>query len=867
MQGVGEALAKSAFDLQQLQERTQRDLMNERSNRVSTELTRFFADQEKSFLEARDKSSASGIGFTASFMEGYQKRADDFATEYFSGMSSEAQTTYLNQIIGRGNSLYEKASAFESQAKAGYYDRTVNSSLDTVRTQIRNNAADFTELHKQGEIAIQSANMPDTWKTERLAMWKADAVASKYEWKYQQDPQTAIRDMRGIKVDTKGLAGAIQQTAQQLGIDPVDLATVMSYETGGTFDPWKKGPTTKWGTHRGLIQWGEPQAAKYGVTQDMPIEQQVAAAGRYLLDAGVKPGMGLIDIYSAVNAGAPGLYDRSDWKAGGAPGTVADKVMYQMEGHKQKAAALLGGTYQPTVGDPDLDAIPYERRQQIADEMQQDYSQKTTQQRAATADNYRLLIATDPDRVREDDILADPVLDNGDKAQLIGSLRTAVKDTGAVRDLVSALSAGDAPVNPFDPDQVKAANGAYDKLLSRATTPEDQRALTADFVSRTGYVPKKVQAELRNGAASSDPMLLAQSMEAGIQLDDLAQTSFRSFEGSDAVLKKLDMYRTLTRSMGYTPEQAAAKLVKANDPANVARRDALLKSDEVKKQIDKVTPDKIANLFDRGWFGQGVGSWNPELGATPAAQAVMVAEYKALFEEAIVDADGDLDAAEAAAGARFQRFYGPSQYSVAGNSVVIKNPIEKSYPVGGDGTHDYIRQQALEDLRAAGITADEVYLSPDLSTEKDIQAGRPPAYQLMFERDGKLELYPAYFVADVEAERLRSRATLDEQLGDARQRNKDLAARDGGTGLPSETFPNNGNYRGIARVGSPLERAMHRARQAEFDQAMKNKQADDEFVRTIEEQADNVGEVLKKVTPSVKIGGFSWNEDGLSIKD
>ena len=71
------------------------------------------------------------------------------------------------------------------------------------------------------------------------------------------------------------LAQAILASAQRLGIDPVDLGTAVSFETGGTFDPWKKGPTTQWGEHRGLLQWGKPQREKYGVTQDMSVTDQI----------------------------------------------------------------------------------------------------------------------------------------------------------------------------------------------------------------------------------------------------------------------------------------------------------------------------------------------------------------------------------------------------------------------------------------------------------------------------------------------------------------------------------------------------------------------------------------------------------------
>lgn len=142
----------------------------------------------------------------------------------------------------------------------------------------------------------------------------------------------------------------IVEAAAALGIDPVDLATAISYETAGTFDPMKKGPTTQWGQHRGLIQFGEPQARENGVdfsTKQRATETQLGADGavvRYLRNAGVKPGMGLLEIYSAINAGGIGerYYNRTDANNGGAPGTVRQKVENQMGGHRRNAEVLLG---------------------------------------------------------------------------------------------------------------------------------------------------------------------------------------------------------------------------------------------------------------------------------------------------------------------------------------------------------------------------------------------------------------------------------------------------------------------------------------------------------------------------------------------
>lgn len=137
------------------------------------------------------------------------------------------------------------------------------------------------------------------------------------------------------------LASAIIASAKRLGVDPLHIATTISYETGGKMDP------NLWGgknnNHLGYIQFGGPERQKYGVREGMTPTEQMTAVENYLRDRGVKPGMGLMDVYSTVNAGAPGLYNRSDAANGGAPGTVADKVTSQMGGHVENARRLLGG--------------------------------------------------------------------------------------------------------------------------------------------------------------------------------------------------------------------------------------------------------------------------------------------------------------------------------------------------------------------------------------------------------------------------------------------------------------------------------------------------------------------------------------------
>jgi hypothetical protein len=820
---AGQNIVQAAYDLNDLRTQENSDLQAKAGFDLETKITQFRDAEEQAFNKAKEDSSESGIGFTRQFIEGYQGRVNNLIKENFGGLT-EAQNAQARQtLLGLGNSLYGKSYAYEQQAKTNFYDRTTNSGLDTIRTQIRNNAAPYEELKKQGLAAIDSANMPEPWKAERRALWDADAAESKWRWKFEQDPKTAVREMRGIKVDTTGLANAIKQTSEQLGISPNDLATVMSYETGGTFDPWKKGPTTQWGTHRGLIQWGEPQARKYGVTEDSTIEQQVAAAGQYLKDAGVTPGMGLLDIYSAVNAGRVGRYNASDANNGGAPGTVRDKVEKQMESHKAKAASLLGGTFEAPSADPDLDAIPYDRREQLAAWAEGQYSQQRTQERAAARDNYSLLIATQPDQVSPEVILRDNTLDNGDKAALINSLRTARKEGDGVNQFIAALGAGEVSVNPYDSDQRKVANKAYEKMMG-SVEPDQQATVTSGFVASTGYIPEKVQADLRRGSASTDPSQLAQAMEAATVLQKNAPISFSAFDGSAAVAKNLDLYKSYTQSMGYTPDEAAKKIIAASDPEQIRRRDAIIKSEPVKKLLKDLSSSNVAAIFDKGVFsaapdvGAGVSTEQIQVGVNPEAEAAIVSDYRNVFEEALVDANGDQGAAEEIAKRRFQTMYGTTEFSPLSSNIVVRYPPEKAYPAMAEGGHDYIREQLAEAMKAEGIEADALYLQGDNMTEQDIKSGKPARYQVFYEQDGKIQRYNLPFYADVDAAKASTKAKQTEAIKAAEERMLQNRTEEGrrfpegrGTGR-QERFGNNELYRGIARDNSPMGRAIERSR-------------------------------------------------------
>lgn len=727
---AGQAMTEVAYDLDALRQQETVDAINKRSLDTSTALTRFADEEERRFLKAQEESTESGIGFTRSYMEGYQQRANAFAKEHFEGLSDEQASGYLNQILGRGNALYEKAYSFESTAKSNFYDRTVNQGLDTVRGEIAGNAAPFEQLYSQGLTSINSADMPEAWKAERRAFWEQDAAESRWQWEYRKDPQAAVDALSNVR--HTDVATGIVAAANSLGVDPEELATAISYETGGTFDPTKSGPTTKWGTHRGLIQFGEPQAEEYGVDWNDPVASQLGPNGaivRYLREAGVEPGMGLLDIYSAINAGQVGLYDARDAQAGGAPGTVRDKVEQQMDAHREKAQNLLAGSYTPS----QFDSIPYERRVQLASKGQTEIDQTLTQQRAAEKDRIGLVIAADPFSIDRETILSSPVLDNGDKAALIKSWNTATKDERDAGAFMAAVAAGNASVNPFDSNQTKVAEKAYDSML-RSAPEASRQAATQAFVEATGYIPKAEVAVIRQEAMSMDAAAFATSMVRARRMQTAAPEHFSSVDGFSGVRRDLERFEAYTQNMGYSAEDAASRILQSKTAEGQLNEELLgAQADKIAKEIEA---SAIASQFDDSFLGV---ARNPGAGADITTQNMLVSDYRQAFRERYLQV-GDEDEAKALASADIKKTWGVSETS--GSRQLMKFPPEMFYPPVS-GAHTYLRDDAVEtasDLGGAEPT--NVHLRPWIDpstgrnlTAEDVRAGRPPRYRLIYERE------------------------------------------------------------------------------------------------------------------------------------
>lgn len=135
---------------------------------------------------------------------------------------------------------------------------------------------------------------------------------------------------------------ALIASAQRLGLSPVEWGGIIHYESGG--DPSRWGGTG--GRHVGLIQFGPNEQKQFGVTGRESFQDQLLKAEAFMSARGYKPGMGVMNAYSTINAGSPGRFNASDAGNGGLPGTVADKVNNQFAPHYAWANKFLGGGMQ-----------------------------------------------------------------------------------------------------------------------------------------------------------------------------------------------------------------------------------------------------------------------------------------------------------------------------------------------------------------------------------------------------------------------------------------------------------------------------------------------------------------------------------------
>lgn len=289
------------------------------------------------------------------FMEALQKNLDDThakVTQDLANKGLQPSDASAAAVAKRFNALKAdylvKGVVVANNEKVAGLQTQLNDNIDAVKSSVLSGSMPLEDALKTVETnaasgkglfsASQLVDQKDKWqqgvvdaaiesKTKAGDLAGAKAIKDKY---YGSTPKWG---------DSQ--AGGVARVAQNLGIEPRDLAAVISYETGGRFDPTMMGGKNN--NYQGLIQFGPEERAKYGVKPGQTFNEQLPAVENFLRDRGVKPGMGLAQIYSVVNAGSLDKNGQPRWAASDGNGNIASHVQKIQSEHYTSADKFLSG--------------------------------------------------------------------------------------------------------------------------------------------------------------------------------------------------------------------------------------------------------------------------------------------------------------------------------------------------------------------------------------------------------------------------------------------------------------------------------------------------------------------------------------------
>ena len=198
---------------------------------------------------------------------------------------------------------------FQGMAKS-YADNTTNRIKGTINTinNIYTGAASATDVLTSANLSLMRAENERTKglrlnTAEAEANAKANEKAAKANEKAAKSAKSAAKDNAKLPTAT---ANAIMWGANKLGIDPNYLASVISFETAGTFSTNARHPKS---SATGLIQFMEDADGKvdgkyYGMTRNqfgaLSAMEQMQYVVKFFQGKKLKPGANLGQVYDAV---------------------------------------------------------------------------------------------------------------------------------------------------------------------------------------------------------------------------------------------------------------------------------------------------------------------------------------------------------------------------------------------------------------------------------------------------------------------------------------------------------------------------------------------------------------------------------------
>lgn len=205
-------------------------------------------------------------------------------TEY---LNAKAETNYLLEKIAEQEMKLMAQEALLARVRMNHKDKELESLTEAINVGV---APDFikAELEKKGDEWIESEVQ----------------TGGNEQNDYELSSPTIYNNSPTPKGFTQEKAKVIKRVAEAIGVNPNDLAAVISFETVGTFSPSIKNPLS---SATGLIQFMKDGRGRYyGMTREqfssLSFEQQMVYVEKYFRDSGFSSNKkrDVADTYTAV---------------------------------------------------------------------------------------------------------------------------------------------------------------------------------------------------------------------------------------------------------------------------------------------------------------------------------------------------------------------------------------------------------------------------------------------------------------------------------------------------------------------------------------------------------------------------------------
>lgn len=254
-------------------------------------------------------------------------------------------------------------------------------------------------------------------------------------------------------------------------------------------------------------------------------------------------------------------------------------------------------------------------------------------------------------------------------------------------DTVSNAIRGDGYINPKDTKQMKMFDVVYNQMILDNPTiaPDDKATGTAEIVKNVGIIPNALKGRLQQVfRLSESPDEIAQFADIVAKVEEESPQVLNDLPNETRIMAS---YINEGRRAGIDVSDRVASMRNAMLPENapmIEKRKELLKSDAVKKEVNKNTH----NLFD---------SWMPfmgqEIDTETGVNQLVSRDYRTAFEQSYLMTE-DVESAHAYAATVVKAQYAPSIFADGG---VMKHPPEMYYAVPNDDGA-WIQRYLLEDV-------------------------------------------------------------------------------------------------------------------------------------------------------------------------